>query len=313
MERRNGVTGLWAAAPTTWDDRGQFDGEAFERNLDRYAEARVDGVYTTDSDGEFYAIELELFERIVKRFARRMEQHRLPAAVGVTWSSTAGIIERMRIAVSHGIEIVHVTFPYWMPIAPQDVDRFFDDLATAAPEGRWIHYNTERSRLVLTGGDYARIADAYPDQLIGSKQGTRDLVTLFDIIDQTPHLSHLAGEYTLTLAYRIGAVGLCSFWINVLPGWMRRWVDACANGQWDEAWAMQRKLWRWERQETSKLVAAGHLHGIIGKSRGRMTNFLEDSGFSQPPYYPVAPELQEEIEAAFRKFWEAEIEEEILI
>src|SRR5712691_9225720 len=46
------------------------------------------GIYNTDSDGEFYAIELDEFKRIVDVFADETQRLGFPTVVDVTWSST---------------------------------------------------------------------------------------------------------------------------------------------------------------------------------------------------------------------------------
>ncbi|HEY7036253.1 MAG TPA: hypothetical protein VH482_33305, partial [Thermomicrobiales bacterium] len=98
-----GLCGVWAAVPTPWDASGRLAEGILARNVERYAAHCVDGVYTTDSDGEFYAIELDGFRRLVAVFARAMHDAGLPAAVGVTWSHTAGIVDRIKVALDAGI------------------------------------------------------------------------------------------------------------------------------------------------------------------------------------------------------------------
>jgi 4-hydroxy-tetrahydrodipicolinate synthase len=300
--------------PTPWDAAGCLAEGMLERNIDRYAEAGIDGVYTTDSDGEFYAIELEDFRRLVKVFARRMHGVGLPAAVGVSWSHTAGIVERIRIAVDAGIPTVHVAFPAWIPLAPSDVDRFFDDLSEVVPAARWVHYNNPQTRILLTGKDYARFAATYPEQLVGSKQGTTDLQQLAEIIEESPHLAHFGVEYNVVLTYLLGGKGWYSYWVNVLPGWERVWRDACETGNWELAWQMQRKLLAWERTHiVPTLRRAGHSSGIVGKARAALSNFLEDTGNTKPPYYPADPQMQQSLKTAFRSFWAEELRAESFV
>ena len=112
----------------------------------------MDGIYTTDSDGEFYAIELDVFKQLARAFGRAMEQARadaapVHAAMGVTWSSTRGIIDRAKAACDAGIPNLHVAFPFFMPLAKSDVDRFFENLAREVPQSRWIHYAHGRTRV----------------------------------------------------------------------------------------------------------------------------------------------------------------------
>jgi len=64
---------------------------------------------------------------------------------------------------------------------------------------------------VLAGKDYSRLASTYPDQLIGTKVGTFDILKLVDIIAETPHLAHFGSEYTLVPGYQIGTTGIYSY------------------------------------------------------------------------------------------------------
>ncbi len=300
------ITGLWAAIPTPWKSDGGLDHDGIRINVGRCARVPMDGVYTTDSDGEFYALELAQFTEMVKTFAQAMSEVNMAAAMGVTWCSTQGIIDRIHACLEHGINCFHIAFPFWMPLAPGDVEQFWDDLAAAAPEARWIHYNTVRAQPVLRGVDYARIRAAHPRQLIGSKMGTMNVLEMAEVISSTPDIAHLAVDYTTVFAMMLGAAGTCSYWANTLPHWTRRCMDYCLAQEWREAIAMQKRLLEWEVRYTQPIRNAGHLHGIVGKARGQLSGFLADSGLTKAPYYPVSQELQAEFAKAFHLFWEGE-------
>lgn len=297
------LRGLWAAVPTPWDSSGRIQPDVLERNIARYAEIPMDGVYTTDSDGEFYALELDEFRILSKSFSHAMSQTQMAAALGVTWSHTQGIIDRMKVGIDHGVNAFHIAFPYWMPLSNSDHERFWEDLAKAVPEARWIHYNTARAHRVLKGKDYARLAAQYPDQMIGTKLGSFSLFDIVDCISSSPQLAHLAVDYTTVPAMMVGAVGTCSYWANTLPRWTRRMTDLCFQGEWQEAMRMQHFLLVWETRHVAPLREAGHLHGIVGKARGALTGFLEDSGYTKPPYYPVSESLMREFKTAFNNYW----------
>lgn len=57
--------GVWAAIATPFNDRGLLDEDVLRENMRRLAAAGVHGIYTTDADGEFYAVELDEFRRLV--------------------------------------------------------------------------------------------------------------------------------------------------------------------------------------------------------------------------------------------------------
>lgn len=308
---RDTLTGLWAAIPTPWNCNGQLDEGILRRNCERYATIGVDGVYTTDSDGEFYAIEVEEFRQLARVIAQEFEGTRIDVAMGVTWCNTRGIIDRIRIVQEVGIYNVHVAFPFWMPLARPDMPRFFEDLARAVPEARWIHYAHPQAGPPLSGTDYARLAQLFPEQLIGTKLGTSSIQELTEILLHAPALAHFVVDTTLTVGMLLGARGCYSYWVNTLPRWHRGWIDACLVGDWDDARRRHRKLIAWEIDYIKKLRDAGHWHGIISKARVALSGFLEDSGHTRPPYYPIAEDLQAELRNCFRAYWAEELATEV--
>ena len=81
----------------------------------RYAEAGLDGAYTTGTDGEMHVLELDEFRSLVEAFARSAQETGMPAQVGCAWLHTAGVIERGRLAYDHGIDRIQVALPAWIP------------------------------------------------------------------------------------------------------------------------------------------------------------------------------------------------------
>jgi dihydrodipicolinate synthase/N-acetylneuraminate lyase len=225
------LRGVWAALPTPWSADGRIDAGLLEENVRRYKERGIHGVYTTDSDGEFYAIEIDQFRELAKIFGRAVATASLPAAMGVTWSHTAGIADRIRASLDAGIPNVHVAFPFWMPLAKPDVPRFFEDLARAAPEARWIHYRTPRGHILPSGREYARYQQTFPNQFIGTKLGSTDITEIIEIIAHAPALTHFAVEYTAVPAALAGARGVYSYWVKTMPGWTLGTWRLCEEGR----------------------------------------------------------------------------------
>lgn len=308
---RDNLQGLWPAIPTPWDKSGKLDEGVLSENCCRLAAAKVDGIYTTDADGEFYAIECDEFATLAKAFARAMEPTGVDAAMGVSWFNTQGVVDRIRIAVDAGIPNVHVALPLFMPLTDSDVDRFFDNLATQVPDARWMHYAHPRSQPTLTGKDYARLAERFGDQLIGTKIAAAfDVLQLTEILANAPMLSHQVGDPTLAVGVMLGARGNCSYWANTLPGWSRRYMDACLAQDWSVAAAYHKKLIQWQCEHVTPLLDAGYRHGIVGRSLGALSGFLVEGSSTRAPYGPVSTQLQKELQSVFDLFWVDEIRQE---
>jgi dihydrodipicolinate synthase/N-acetylneuraminate lyase len=232
------------------------------------------------------------------------------AQVGVTWTNTQGIIDRIKTCLDHGIQTVHVCYPYWMPLSRDDVRRFWNDLAEAAPAARWVHYNTPRGHIVMNGRQYTELAADFPDQFVGTKLASQNLVDLCDVIGSTPHLAHFVTDFVTVPAMMLGARGTYSFWVNTLPQWQRRLVDLCQSRSWEAAMAMQSKFNRWEYENVNPLVRQGFLHGIVGKARAATSGFLEDDGYTRSPYQPVPVADVQALSQQFLQWWREELNEE---
>jgi dihydrodipicolinate synthase/N-acetylneuraminate lyase len=304
------LSGLWSAIPSPWTASGTLDEGILGRNIEKLAAVPCDGIYTTDSDGEFYAMELDEFRAFVATFARYMRGAPCGVQVGVTWTNATGILDRIKACLDHGISAVHVGFPYWMPLNCDDVQRFWETLAQGAPRAQWIHYNTPRCHVRMTGADYRDLAAQYPEQFIGTKLGTQNFYELSETIAASPNVAHFVTDFMTLPAMLLGARGVYSFWVNSLPRWQRQLVDHCLARRWDDAAPLQLKFNHWEQRCVEPVVARGYLHGIIGRARAAAAGFLDDSGVCREPYGPVPPDIAAQLAADFRNWWAEEIREE---
>jgi dihydrodipicolinate synthase/N-acetylneuraminate lyase len=194
-----------------------------------------------------------------------------------------------------------------MPLAASDVDRFWEDLARAVPEARWIHYAHPRCGPPLTGADYARLAQRFPEQFVGSKLSDRDIIRLTEILMCSADLAHFITDPIMAPGMMMGARGSYSYWVNTLPRWHRQYMNACLEGNWAEADACHKKLTEWQLTHLQPILALGYNHGIVGKTLGALTGFLEDTGITKAPYAPVPLELQRQLKTAFDQYWAPEI------
>jgi 4-hydroxy-tetrahydrodipicolinate synthase len=299
MERRltrENLAGVWAAIATPFDEHDHFDEDVFRENVRRLHKAGVHGVYTTDSDGEFYAIELAEFRRIVDVFADEAERLGLATQVGVTWPNTQGMLDRLRYAADRGILGAHVGHPFFMPMTPRSYAAFWADVQAAVPG--WfglVHYNTPRVHNTQRGSDYAVLQIAVPN-LIGTKHVGSDVGEFMAVVTEAPQLSHFTGEHAFTPFVFLGARGIYSWFANFNPRYLLEWWDLMERGCWDEARARQRRLQAFTRA-TSVLHEDGNLHGIVGKALTAASDFLVPSNRTRRPYLAVPDSTV----AAFRR------------
>jgi 4-hydroxy-tetrahydrodipicolinate synthase len=296
------VRGVWAAIATPFDKVDAFDEDAFRENVRRLARAGVHGVYTTDADGEFYALEIDEFRALARALGDESRRAGVAAHMGVSWINTAGVMERLRVAQEHGVTGAHVGHPFFMELTQASLDAFWSDVAAACNPGFGVvHYNSARMPNERGGADYARMREQVPN-LVSTKQVTSDVTRFASIVAAAPRLTHLVGEQAFATFMLLGASGVFSWFANANPRWMLDWYEACVAGRWDEARARQARMDAYVAIKRACLGPYG-THGIVNKAMAASSDFLVGSPRTRRPYLPVPDDAI----AAFRDRIQAEL------
>ena len=310
MRQLDGQTleGLWAALPTPWTESGRLDFDAIEHNVELMAEVGIEGVYTTDSDGEFYAIEAREFAELAEAFGAAVARTGLDAAMGASWINTAGVIERMKISADAGITNFHIALPMFVPVSEPDLFRFWEDLAAGCTEGRFVHYAHPECGPRITAAQYELLATTYPDQFIGTKLTPATSVReLTDIIGTTPQLAHFVTDPHLMVGMLLGASGVYSYWVNTLPRWQKSYLQSCRDGKWEEARKYHTKLVRWDLEYFKPFIDRGHQHAALAKARASLSGLVRSQEWCRAPYYELTEDERDQLQAAFDQVWAEEL------
>jgi dihydrodipicolinate synthase/N-acetylneuraminate lyase len=235
------VRGIWAALPLSWDEHDRLDEDVYRANAERIARAGVHGVYTTGSTGEFYALDVREFRRMVDIVDEVCGRLAVPLQIGCCATATRETLALVEYAAAKPhVGGVQVALPYWMELIDREVLSFFRDVSRAAPQASLIHYNVPRAKRFLLGPDYVRVREA-ASGLVGVKftmAGT-NFDSLQVAVRLNPGISFLVGENLLASGMLVGARGSCSSMVFTDPSFMLSFYERAAAGRWEEAMAMQ--------------------------------------------------------------------------
>jgi 4-hydroxy-tetrahydrodipicolinate synthase len=237
------IYGIWAGVTMAWDEHFRFDEESYAKNILRTIKAKVQGIYTTGSTGEFYAIDFDEFKRMVDIQSELCGKVGMPLQIGCCSDATHKTIKLLEYAADHKeVGAAQVNLPYWMELSDKEVVQFFKDLNSACPDLPLVFYNIPRAKRFLHASDYLRILEVCPS-LVGVKYtyaGTH-FSALQDDIAATPMLSYFVAENLLVSGMQLGARGSYSSLIATNPKFMLTLYKKAAEGQWDEAMKMQKR------------------------------------------------------------------------
>lgn len=284
----DGVRGVWAGMTMVWDDKDRFDEATYRANTEAMCKAGVAGIYTTGSTGEFYAIELDEFRRMVDIQADICGRQRMPLQIGCCGDSTKKILQLLEYAASKPeVGAAQVVVPYWMEITDRELLQFFNDLAKAAPDLPLIHYNIPRAKRFLGGSDYLKILEVAP-QLIGVKFtfAGSNFGKLQDAILKTPQLSYFVAEDLLVSGMMLGARGTYSSLIGTNPTFMLTLYDHAAKGRWAEAIAMQKTACTFFNEAAAFIESRGEglIDPVFDKGLSVAAGCAKGSARTRAPY-----------------------------
>jgi dihydrodipicolinate synthase/N-acetylneuraminate lyase len=241
MPERERLSGVWTAMPTPWTADFSIDAGVVRELVGRYAAFGVHGAYTTGTDGEMHVMELVQFRALAEAFGPAAQEAMLPVQMGCTWSHTAGVIERARIAQDNGIRTIQVALPSWIPLSDQETLGFFEAIHTALPDMWIVHYNIARAGRFLPGDDYRAILEVAPN-LIGSKQTGGDVASLIECVQATPELDHFVVDGQIVPGALFGARGFYSFLANLAPHIALQLWELCEQRRWDAAARLRERI-----------------------------------------------------------------------
>lgn len=198
---------LLGAALLPWQEDFTLDEPQFREHLRNIIRHGFQHIYLMGTAGEGYALTDRQFQQVVQIFWEEMQQPGLQTMVGVISLSMGQILER--IAWAHGVGIRHfqISLPSWGALADSEMMTFFQGVCGAFPDSQFLHYNLPRSKRIVTGGEYRRIADAVPN-LVATKNSTSDFVRVADLMTQAPDLQHVFVENAFAMGCLFGECSL---------------------------------------------------------------------------------------------------------
>ena len=284
MLSKKQLEGMWVSVPTEWNEDYCFDEKVFRDEVAALIEAGANGLYTTGSTGEYYAMDYEEWKRIQDAFLAET-RGRIPIQIGANWFNSRDTIKRVRYARDNGAGAVQICFPSWMQMRREDYDQFLIDVYEAVPDIAIIHYNIERTKKLFFADDYIRVLPKIPT-LIGSKAGL-PFGDFIDLITEVPEINHFVGEIFFPLAHQLGCRGMYTSWFMMNPVFLKDYYKLCTDRRYSEAVLIMKRLVRWRKNAVAPLIEKGYMDPALDKAFVEMAGWLPGNRRTRKPHQPI--------------------------
>jgi len=213
MTNKRFPAGIMSTCCIPWDENKRFAEGIFRRNV-QHALHGTKLLYVFGTAGEGYAVTERQYDEIVTTFADEMLRGQAEPMVGVIDLSLGTIIERIQRARDLGVRQFQVSLPSWAALSELELFSFFTHVCGGFPDCQFMHYNLPRTRRMVTGKEYGRLAAEHPN-LVATKNCGDSQSHLRSLIEDSSELQHFLSEAGYVYGSLFGECGiLASFIMN---------------------------------------------------------------------------------------------------
>ena len=205
--------------------------------------AGVHGLTPLGSTGEFAYLTAAQRSEVV-RTTIEAAKRRVPVVAGVASTSTADAVAQARAYQRLGADGILAILEAYFPLADAQIESYFRSIADAVDIPVVIYTNPQFQRSDLTLDVIARLA---AHSRIGYiKDASTNTGRLLSIMNRCGDQIRVfsASAHIPAAVMLIGGQGWMAGPACIIPRQSVQLYDLCKAGRWDEAIALQRRLWR---------------------------------------------------------------------
>jgi dihydrodipicolinate synthase/N-acetylneuraminate lyase len=218
------IVGNWATLLLPIDEGDHIDFGALACEIDAIIAARVNGVYSNGTAGEFHTQTEDEFDRVSTLLAERCEAAGLPFQIGVSHMSAQISRERLRRAKALRPAAFQVILPDWFPLTDDEAIAFLETMAAEADPIGLVLYNPPHAKRVLDPERIALLADRVP-ALIGVKVAAGDASWFARLGETRQRISVFTPGHQLGTHLPLGSRGAYSNVACLSPARAQAWYE----------------------------------------------------------------------------------------
>jgi 4-hydroxy-tetrahydrodipicolinate synthase len=217
-----------------------LDEETFRALVRRQIEAGIHFLVPCGTTGENPTLEPEEHHRVVE-IALEEAKGKLPVLAGCGGYHTGEVVALARELEALGVDGILSVTPYYNKPTQEGLYQHFLAIANAVKIPIVIYNVPGRTGVNVEPATLRRLAEI--DNIVGVKEASGNIAQIANLCATLPpDFAVLSGDDAITLAVAaLGGRGVISVASNVIPAEMAALAQACLDGRFEDARALQRK------------------------------------------------------------------------
>ena len=284
-----GFHGVFPYLVSPVDDEGRVKAEVLARLVDHVIDAGVHGLAPLGSTGEFAYLDWAQKQRVVE-VTLEAAAGRVPVIAGVAATTIAEARRQARAFAELGVDGIIAVLEAYFPLSEDAVVDYFTAVAGSVDLPIVIYTNPNFQRADLTLAAITRLAEV--ENIGYIKDATFNTGRLLSLLNRVGDKIRVfaASSHIPAAVMLIGGVGWMAGPACLLPAESVRLYDLCRAGRWEEAMALQRRLW-----QINEVFAKYSLAACV---KGGLELMDFPVGAPLPPQRPLDEAARAEVESA---------------
>ena len=195
------LVGNWGTLLLPINEDDSIDFERLSEEMEVMIAARINGIYSNGTVGEFHNQTEDEFDKVNQLLAEKCQCACMPFQIGASHPSPVISLERLKRSKALKPSAFQVILPDWVvPTAAEQID-FLRKMADAAEEIPLVLYNPPHAKLVLKPQDFETLSQGVP-QLIGIKVADGDAQWYASMRQYASNLSIFVPGHHLATGFR---------------------------------------------------------------------------------------------------------------
>lgn len=151
------IKGVWATPLLPIDENATADINAISDQIEYFASAGVNGVYSNGTAAELHGQSTPMFRALAETVALKCTELGLPFQLGASHPFAHDTLDRIAFVRELNPTAIQIILPDWVPVNIEEAKRFIDGCVNAADGIGLILYNPPHAKTVLGASDLVKL------------------------------------------------------------------------------------------------------------------------------------------------------------
>ena len=233
-----------------------IDYDAWKQFLDWQLACGVPGIIILGTTGEFLTITDEERGEFVESTVKYING-RIPVLVGTMNAHTPNAERYSRQAEDLGADGLMIIPPYYYTPTDDEIFNYYKAICEAVALPIMLYNNPFTSNVDMSAKLVGRLTKSF-EQIRYIKEASQRIERIHDIIIESDGLMNVWAGQRVLESYKMGAKGYVNPYGNYIPRASVKFVEWAEQGRWDDVWAVQSIIAKFDEIITDGHPLYGH-------------------------------------------------------